>query len=375
MVEVSHVTKRYGSHVAVDNLSFTIGRGQTYGFLGPNGAGKSTTMNIMTGCLAASEGEVRIGGYDIFEQAREAKRLIGYLPELPPLYPDSTPREYLRLVGAAKGIPPRELSAAADAAMKLTDIGGMADRLIKNLSKGYRQRVGIAQAILGSPEIIILDEPTAGLDPKQIVEIRELIKELGKTHTVVLSSHILSEVQAVCGTILIISKGRLAACDTPENLERLFAGAASVELEAECTREEAAGILSSVPGAVINSISEADGGVCRMRIDAGQDGAELNRRLFFAFAAAKRLILHMTRAPRRPSYRRRTAETAAWPRRSPEGQRSDCAGALPFRGFHPRQWTAARRRRAAHRSRRQNILIWPLGSRYLGIPCRTPILR
>lgn len=161
--------------------------------------------------------------------------------------------------------------------MKLTDIGGMADRLIKNLSKGYRQRVGIAQAILGSPEIIILDEPTAGLDPKQIVEIRELIKELGKTHTVVLSSHILSEVQAVCGTILIISKGRLAACDTPENLERLFAGAASVELEAECTREEAAGILSSVPGAVINSISEADGGVCRMRIDAGQDGAELSR--------------------------------------------------------------------------------------------------
>ena len=224
MVEVSHVTKRYGSHVAVDDLSFTIGRGQTYGFLGPNGAGKSTTMNIMTGCLAASEGEVRIGGYDIFEQACEAKRLIGYLPEQPPLYPDSTPREYLRFVGAAKGIPPRELSAAADAAMKLTDIGGMADRLVKNLSKGYRQRVGIAQAILGSPEIIILDEPTAGLDPKQIVEIRELIKELGKTHTVVLSSHILSEVQAVCGTILIISKGRLAACDTPENLERLFAG-------------------------------------------------------------------------------------------------------------------------------------------------------
>lgn len=147
MVEVSHVTKRYGSHVAVDDLSFTIGRGQTYGFLGPNGAGKSTTMNIMTGCLAASEGEVRIGGYDIFEQAREAKRLIGYLPELPPLYPDSTPREYLRFVGATKWIPPRKLSAAADAAMKLTDIGGMADRLIKNLSKGYRQRVGSAQAM------------------------------------------------------------------------------------------------------------------------------------------------------------------------------------------------------------------------------------
>ena len=233
MIEVSHLTKRYGGHTAVSNLSFTIEKGQIYGFLGPNGAGKSTTMNIMTGCLAASEGEVRIDGHDIFEEPQQAKRLIGYLPEQPPLYLDRTPREYLTFVGRAKGIKDKALPEQISRVMEVTQITDVADRLIKHLSKGYRQRVGIAQALLGDPEVVILDEPTVGLDPKQIIEIRSLIQSLGQKHTVILSSHILSEVQAVCQTILIISKGHLVACDTPENLERLFSGSAAVDLTVE----------------------------------------------------------------------------------------------------------------------------------------------
>ena len=233
MIEVSHLTKRYGGHTAVSDLSFTIEKGQIYGFLGPNGAGKSTTMNIMTGCLAASEGEVRIDGHDIFEEPQQAKRLIGYLPEQPPLYLDRTPREYLTFVGRAKGIKDKTLPEQIGRVMEVTQITDVADRLIKHLSKGYRQRVGIAQALLGDPEVVILDEPTVGLDPKQIIEIRSLIQSLGQKHTVILSSHILSEVQAVCQTILIISKGHLVACDTPENLERLFSGSAAVDLTVE----------------------------------------------------------------------------------------------------------------------------------------------
>ena len=233
MIEVKHLTKRYGSHTAVSDLSFTVEKGQIYGFLGPNGAGKSTTMNIMTGCLAATSGEVVIGGYDIFQDAAQAKRLIGYLPEQPPLYLDRTPKEYLRFVARAKVIPEKNISAELDRVMTVTGTLDVADRLMKNLSKGYRQRVGIAQAVLGDPEVIILDEPTVGLDPRQITEIRELIRQLGKERTVILSSHILSEVQQVCTTILILSKGKLVACDTPENLERLFAGKSTVELTAE----------------------------------------------------------------------------------------------------------------------------------------------
>ena len=195
MIEVKHLTKRYGSHTAVSDLSFTVEKGQIYGFLGPNGAGKSTTMNIMTGCLAATSGEVVIGGYDIFQDAAQAKRLIGYLPEQPPLYLDRTPKEYLRFVARAKGIPEKSVPAELNRVMTVTGTLDVADRLMKNLSKGYRQRVGIAQAVLGDPEVIILDEPTVGLDPRQITEIRELIRQLGKEHTVILSSHILSEVQ------------------------------------------------------------------------------------------------------------------------------------------------------------------------------------
>ena len=296
MIEVKNLTKRYGNHTAVQDLSFTIEKGQIYGFLGPNGAGKSTTMNILTGCLAATSGSVTVAGFDIFEEAQQAKRHIGYLPEQPPLYLDRTPREYLDFVARAKQVQTDWRHEQIQKVMEMTGITDVADRLIKNLSKGYRQRVGIAQALLGNPEIIILDEPTVGLDPRQILEIRELIQQLGTEHTVILSSHILSEVQAVCQTILIISKGKLVACDTPENLEKLFAGTSTVELTAEATPEEALEILSTVPGITDAQITEADG-VVRIRLESGRAAdSSLCRELFFAFSDAKRAILHMTEA-------------------------------------------------------------------------------
>ncbi len=297
MIEVKHLTKRYGSHTAVSDLSFAIGKGQIYGFLGPNGAGKSTTMNIMTGCLAASSGQVTIGGYDIFEEGGLAKRLIGYLPEQPPLYLDRTPREYLRFVGRAKGIGERDLPGQIERVMAVTQTADVADRLIKHLSKGYRQRVGIAQAILADPEIVILDEPTVGLDPKQIIEIRDLIQTLGQNHTVILSSHILSEVQAVCQTVLIISKGRLVACDTPDNLERLFAGSATVQITAEAGREQVDRLLSAIPSVSQWEITEAGDGRCSAQLTGQpQDGEDICRSVFLAFSDARLPLLRLNMA-------------------------------------------------------------------------------
>ncbi len=297
MIEVTHLTKRYGNHTAVSDLSFTIGKGQIYGFLGPNGAGKSTTMNIMTGCLAATSGDVKIGGYDIFEAPRQAKKLIGYLPEQPPLYLDRTPREYLTFVAQAKRIPSSEQKLQIDHALAVTQTVDVADRLIKNLSKGYKQRVGIAQAILGDPQAIILDEPTVGLDPRQIIEIRDLIQTLGEDHTVILSSHILSEVQAVCQTILIISKGKLVACDTPQNLERLFMGTASVDLTAEATEEEVREILSSLPYITELDIHECGEGRCSTHIGTEREADDsICRDIFFAFSHAEKAILQMSLA-------------------------------------------------------------------------------
>ena len=295
MIEVSNLTKRYGGHTAVSNLSFTIEKGQIYGFLAPNGAGKSTTMNIMTGCRAASEGEVRIDGHDIFEEPQQAKRLIGYLPEQPPLYLDRTPREYLTFVGRAKGIKDKALPEQIGRVMEVTQITDVADRLIKHLSKGYRQRVGIAQALLGDPEVVILDEPTVGLDPKQIIEIRSLIQSLGQKHTVILSSHILSEVQAVCQTILIISKGHLVACDTPENLERLFSGSAAVDLTVEAGEAQTREILAPLDH--IRSVDVRPEGTDRCQVTLETDGdEEVCRAVFFAFSRAGRAILRMTDA-------------------------------------------------------------------------------
>ena len=295
MIEVKHLTKRYGKYTAVSDLSFTIEKGQIYGFLGPNGAGKSTTMNIMTGCLAATSGEVKIGGYDIFEEAEEAKRLIGYLPEQPPLYMDRTPREYLTFVARAKGIPEYDIPAQLEHVMTVTQTLEVEDRLIKNLSKGYKQRIGIAQALLGDPEVIILDEPTVGLDPRQITQIRELIQELGQDHTVILSSHILSEVQAVCQTILIISKGKLMACDTPDNLERLFTGTATVYMTVEATGEEVEQILMEVPHITELELEEQEDGCCAVRLSMDVPAeAKTCRDIFFAFSKAERAILEMT---------------------------------------------------------------------------------
>lgn len=230
MIKVEHLTKYYGDFLAVDDLSFDIEKGRVYGFLGPNGAGKTTTMNIMTGCLSATSGQVLIDGYDIFEEADEAKRMIGYLPEQPPLYMQETPREYLQFVGEAKGLKGNGLNEQIEAVIETARIKEVQHRRISDLSKGYKQRVGIAQALLGNPEIIILDEPTVGLDPIQIIEIRDLIQSLGKEHTVILSSHILSEVQAICEKILIISHGKLVAFDEPDKLERNLLSAGGIVL-------------------------------------------------------------------------------------------------------------------------------------------------
>lgn len=227
MIEVSHLTKKYGKHLAVDDLSFTVEDGQIYGLLGPNGAGKSTIMNILTGYLSATSGEVSIAGHPLPEEADAAKACVGYLPEQPPLYMDMTVQEYLDFAAELKGVKKGERKAQVLKAARRTGLEAVLPRLIRNLSKGYRQRVGIAQALLGSPKLIILDEPTVGLDPAQVIEIRKLIRELGKTHTVILSSHILSEVQAVCQQVLILSKGHLVATGTPEQLsEKLSAGSA-----------------------------------------------------------------------------------------------------------------------------------------------------
>jgi ABC-2 type transport system ATP-binding protein len=220
LIEVRDLVKRYGDHIAVDHLSFNVEKGQIYGFLGPNGAGKTTTMNIMTGYIGPTEGEVIINGHNILEAPEDAKRCIGYLPEQPPLYNDMTPLEYLNFAAELKGLHIDEAEESVEKVIKLTKIEDVKNRLIKNLSKGYKQRVGLAQAILGMPEILILDEPTVGLDPKQILEIRELIRSLSTEHTIILSSHILSEVQEVCDHVLIIHHGRLIATGTPKELEK-----------------------------------------------------------------------------------------------------------------------------------------------------------
>ena len=294
MIAVEHLTKRYGSFTAVDDISFTLEQGHIYGFLGPNGAGKSTTMNMMTGCLAATAGSVTIDGLDIFEQAREAKKLLGYLPEIPPLYPEQTPEEYLRFVAEAKGLPKAQIDAQVAKALAETRLEPMANRLICHLSKGYRQRVGIAQALLGDPHYIILDEPTVGLDPLQIIEIRDLIHELGQTHTVILSSHILSEVQAICESVLIIAHGKLVAFDTPQNLENRLTSGGRLTLSADCSAEALHRILAAVPAVCDCRLLTAEEGRCKAQLEITGDAAEACRALFFAFAKAETAILQLT---------------------------------------------------------------------------------
>ncbi|MCL1828115.1 MAG: ABC transporter ATP-binding protein [Oscillospiraceae bacterium] len=292
MIEVSGLTKYYGVHTAIRDLNFTIERGHIYGFLGPNGAGKTTTMNIVTGCLAATSGNVKIGGFDIFEDAKKAKKLLGYLPEQPPVYPDMTPYEYLDFVAAAKGVDRSETEAQKKQVSELTQITDVKDRLIRNLSKGYRQRVGIAQALIGSPEVIILDEPTVGLDPKQITEMRELIKSLGKEHTVILSSHILSEVRAVCDHVMIISHGSLAASDTPENLESYFTGSTTVKLKVKAPEDKIKSALEKIDACSGVKFAEDVSGLTDVSLSV-KDNADIREAVFFAFSAAGLPILEM----------------------------------------------------------------------------------
>ena len=294
MIEVKNLTKYYGDHKAVDNISFSIKDGTVCGFLGPNGAGKSTTMNIMTGCLSATEGSVKISGFDIFDNPIEAKRMIGYLPEQPPLYYEETPREYLRFVAEAKKIPRAHIRDEIERIMKETQITEVADRLIKNLSKGYKQRVGIAQTLIGNPKVVILDEPTVGLDPIQVVEIRDLIKSLGQKHTVILSSHILSEVQNMCDEILIISKGKLIAYDTAENLEKMFQPKSAIEMLTDAGREEAEQVLSGIEGIEDVAFEDGDGGMLQIRIETVPEKvAPIMRVLSIKFAEVKRAVLKM----------------------------------------------------------------------------------
>lgn len=295
MIELSHLTKRYGEHLAVSDLSFTVDSGQIYGFLGPNGAGKSTTMNIMTGCLSATEGSVRIDGYDIFEQPEQAKKRIGYLPEQPLLYLNETPEEYLRFVGEAKGLRRAELDRQIGAVIRQTGIEGVARHRISALSKGYKQRVGIAQALLGNPKVIILDEPTVGLDPIQIIEIRDLIKELGQTHTVIFSSHILSEVQTICDQIIMIAKGKLVALNTPENLEKHLLSPNEVVLTADAGAEEVRELLEDMEHITQLTQEPAGAGLVTAHLKTDlPDVYDLSRAVFSAFAGSGKTLLELT---------------------------------------------------------------------------------
>lgn len=294
MIKVEHLTKKYGEVLALDDLSFEIEEGQVYGFLGPNGAGKSTTMNIMTGCLSATAGSVTIGGHDVFEEPDAAKRLIGYLPEQPPLYMNETPLEYLRFVGEAKGLRGAELTAQIDEVAEQAGTSGVMRRRIGDLSKGYRQRVGIAQALLGEPRVIILDEPTVGLDPIQIIEIRDLIRSLGQSHTVILSSHILSEVQAICDKILIIAHGRLVAFDTPAKLEERLAATGELSLTTDVSLDAARKALAGVKTlAEVLPLVGTDG-FTHLRLRASQEDLyATTREVFFAFAERRLAILEL----------------------------------------------------------------------------------
>lgn len=293
MIEVNNLVKRYGDHTAVDHLSFKIEKGKIYGFLGPNGAGKSTTMNIITGYIASTEGTVSIDGHDILEEPEKAKKCIGYLPEQPPLYFDMTVLEYLKFVADLKKISKNKRNEMIEEVMDTVKITDMKNRLIKNLSKGYRQRVGLAQAIMGYPDVIILDEPTVGLDPKQIIEIRDLIKNLKKKHTVILSSHILSEVSAVCDYVLIISHGRLVASDTPDNLGKIAEGSNNLSLTIKGEKARIRQLLEEIPGVkdiTVSSEKNQEGWNVKL---STEENVDIREKVFFKMAENHYPILEM----------------------------------------------------------------------------------
>lgn len=278
MVEVQHVTKRYGSLTAVDDISFSVERGEILGFLGPNGAGKTTTMRILTGFLPATEGRARVAGFDVFERPMEAKRRTGYLPETPPLYPEMTVVEYLRFVARINGMPSGDRRTQVGLAMERTNISDMADRYCGKLSKGYRQRVGLAQAILHNPDVLILDEPTAGLDPRQIIETRRLITELAGDHTVILSTHILPEVSQTCQRVVIINRGRVVAVDTPDNLTARLQGSQTLYLQIDTQGADALATLEGVDGVAGVTRADTQGNVSGYAIESNQ-GDDVRREL------------------------------------------------------------------------------------------------
>lgn len=293
MIQVENVSKRYGQRLAVDRLTFTVNKGEILGFLGPNGAGKSTTMNIITGYLSATEGSVKVGGKDILEEPRGVKRSIGYMPELPPLYPDMTVEDYLRFVAEIKGVRAPARSRAIQEPMEKLKIADVRGRLIKNLSKGYRQRIGVAQALVGDPPVLILDEPTIGLDPQQIIETRSLIRSLGQKHTVILSSHVLPEVAAVCDRVLIINKGRIVASDTPANLSKGLAGEDSLSLRVAGPEPEVLAVLRQVPHVLkVEAEGSREAGAVDLTVEAAPHH-DVRRELFAALAKASYPILLM----------------------------------------------------------------------------------
>ncbi len=294
MIEIKNLVKRYGKHVAVDHLSCTIEDGQIYGFLGPNGAGKSTTMNIITGYLAASEGTVSVNGHDILEEPEEAKKSIGYLPEIPPLYMDMRVGEYLEFAARLKKIPKDKIEKEIKRVTKETSIEDVYRSLIKTLSKGFRQRVGLACALLGDPGILILDEPTVGLDPKQIIEIRELIRHLGKKHTVILSSHILSEVSAVCDHVLILSHGKLVASETTEELGRRSDASGEIEMTVRAAKRHLAMILDCMDSVKDYRIEPSEEADCSDVIIDPVNKEDIRERLFYRMAEEKCPILAMS---------------------------------------------------------------------------------
>lgn len=293
MIEVLNLSKKYGDHKALNNVSFKVEKGHIYGLLGPNGAGKSTTMNIITGYMMPSEGKVYINGFDMINQPVKAKKYIGYLPEIPPVYPDMNIYEYLYFTASIKKIPSKMRKDEVIRVMKETNIETEKKRLIKNLSKGYKQRVGIAQALLGNPEVIILDEPTVGLDPVQIIEIRNLIKSLKDKHTVILSSHILSEISAVCDDVLMIAKGKVVAMDTTENILKMSKRSQKLEVLLKGEREKIDTLLESLDEVESFRFISEDDGKCKYEINACDEKEDIREELSFALFDARILILEM----------------------------------------------------------------------------------
>lgn len=293
MIQVEKVTKKYGQHLAASNLNFTVNKGEVLGFLGPNGAGKSTTMNIITGYISATEGTVKIDGFDVLEKPEEVKKRIGYLPEFPPLYPEMTVKEYLDFVSGIKKVSKSQKNKDMEKIMDLVKISDVKKRLIKNLSKGYKQRVGFAQALIGNPPVLILDEPTIGLDPKQIIEIRNLIKDLGKEHTIILSSHILPEVSAVCERVIIINKGEIVASGTPDSLSKHLNSTSRLSLRVAGPERSVLKVLNEIQGvklAEFNGIREID--TVDVVVEADKE-VDIRRSLFFALSRAQYPILQM----------------------------------------------------------------------------------